>query len=180
MDFIKPLYLQSGNSKQKKVYQLIQELQLFEILVDFKPILVGTIPIEIDLPESDIDIICEVPSLQKFKLLLTEKFHTFHSFTCNEKMIRNENSCICRFIYKNFAFEIFGQNVPTVEQYAFRHMIIEYQILKSKPQSSRDQVIALKKQGLKTEEAFAKLLNLKGDPFEALLKFDIKSIIYNE
>jgi len=179
-DFTNLTYLQSGNPKQKTVYQLIQELKICNILSDFNPLIVGTIPIDIDLPDSDVDIICEVSSLQKFKLLLTNKFRSFHSFTCKEKIIRNENSCICRFIYKNFTFEIFGQNVPTEQQYAYRHMMIEYQILQFLPTSFQEQIILLKKQGLKTEEAFAKRLNLSGDPFEALLNFDIKSIIYNE
>jgi hypothetical protein len=37
-------------------------------------------------------------------------------------------------------------------------------------ESARKQIIKLKKLGLKTEPAFAKYFNLKGDPFDELLK----------
>jgi len=37
-------------------------------------------------------------------------------------------------------------------------------------ESARKKIIKLKKSGLKTEPAFAKYFNLKGDPFDELLK----------
>lgn len=175
-DFTKPNYLKSGNPKQKKIYHIVNELRIFEILHEFKPVIVGTIPIEIDLPNSDIDIICEVKDLQKFKILLTKSFNAFDSFVVKEKLIRGIKTVITSFVYLNFKLEFFGQDKPTIEQYAYRHMIIEHQILKQKPELFRQRIIELKYEGYNTEEAFAELLNLKGDPFEALLLIDLNSI----
>jgi len=53
-------YLSKGNIKQRKSYEILKKINIFNILYEFKPILVGTIPIEIDIENSDLDIICEV------------------------------------------------------------------------------------------------------------------------
>jgi len=49
-------------------------------------------------------------------------------------------------------------------------MIVEKKLLEISGESARKQIIKLKKLGLKTEPAFAKYFNLKGDPFDELLK----------
>lgn len=175
INFKNPDYLQHGNAKQKKAFSVIQKLQLMEILAPFHPIIVGTIPIEIDLPESDIDIVCETSDLRKFKLLLIEKFADFDSFTIKEKKIRNKPSIVAKFMFQSFIFELFGQNTPSDMQYAYRHMHVEYQILQQNSPSFRNRIVSLKKSGLTTEEAFAKLLGLKGDPYEALLHLNINT-----
>lgn len=49
-------------------------------------------------------------------------------------------------------------------------MIVEKKLLEISGEIARKQVKKLKKLGLKTEPAFAKYFNLKGDPFDELLK----------
>ena len=71
----------------------------------------------------------------------------------------------------SFVFEIFGQNLPTEEQNAYRHMIKEHSILLEKGEEFRKQIIALKLRGIKTEPAFADLLGLEGDPYKAILDY---------
>lgn len=51
-------------------------------------------------------------------------------------------------------------------------MLIEHQILLEKGESFRQEIISLKKQGIKTEPAFAQLLGLSGDPYEAILRLE--------
>jgi len=48
-------------------------------------------------------------------------------------------------------------------------MIIEYRILLEKGEDFRKQLIELKRQGLKTEPAFALLLGLESNPYTELL-----------
>lgn len=79
---------------------------------------------------------------------------------------------IANFQIDGFAIEIFGQNLPTRQQVSYRHMLIEYEVLIQKGESFRQKIIDLKKQGLKTEPAFALLLGLKGDPYQSLLNYN--------
>ena len=80
---------------------------------------------------------------------------------------------MANFTLEDFEIEIFGQNRPSREQEAFRHLLIEDEILESKDETFRAEIIKLKKQGFKTEPAFAKLLKLKGDPYLALLAYKV-------
>jgi len=52
-------------------------------------------------------------------------------------------------------------------------MIIEYEILKTKGENFRLEIIKLKQNGYKTEPAFAFLLGLNGDSYSELLKYQI-------
>lgn len=69
-----------------------------------------------------------------------------------------------------FEVEIFGQTTPTRSQFAYRHMIIEYNLLNKYGEAFRQQIIELKQEGYKTEPAFAIALDLTGNPYLELLK----------
>ncbi|MDP3955375.1 MAG: DUF4269 domain-containing protein, partial [bacterium] len=51
-------YLKIGTSKQRNVYRVLTENKIIESLFEFSPILTGTVPIEIDTDDSDLDIAC--------------------------------------------------------------------------------------------------------------------------
>jgi hypothetical protein len=50
-----PSYLQSGTSRQQAAYALLDALGVFRHLRPYSPLLVGTIPLNIDTPQSDLD-----------------------------------------------------------------------------------------------------------------------------
>jgi len=52
------------------------------------------------------------------------------------------------------------------------HLIIEHKLLIKNGEDFRQQIIKLKRQGHKTEPAFAIALDLSGDPYMELLKFE--------
>jgi hypothetical protein len=52
-------------------------------------------------------------------------------------------------------------------------MLIEHHLLNYYDEEFRLKIVSLKEQGYKTEPAFAKVLNLKGDPYQALLNYKI-------
>ena len=81
------------------------------------------------------------------------------------------DSLVCNFTIEEFSVELFAQNVPTKLQNAYRHMIIEYDILEQKGEEFRKQIINLKEKGWKTEPAIAELLGLKGNPYLELLNY---------
>ncbi|RYE54824.1 MAG: DUF4269 domain-containing protein [Sphingobacteriales bacterium] len=169
IDFTSIEHLKNGNERQIAAYDSIQKLGLLKKLKPFDPILVGTIPIQVDIEESDLDIICYVTDDAHFKQV-TEEFAAYKDFCSKEVFINEVKSIIVNFNSGGFKFEIFGQRVPSKQQNAFRHMVIEHQILQEHGEEFRREVINLKMEGYKTEPAFAKLLGLKGNPYVAMLE----------
>ena len=165
-------YLKSGNERQKLAFSDIKKHKVLEKLKKYHPILTGTIPIEIDVPESDLDIICECQNHSEFKAYLLDQFSQKKDFKLYSIKQNGIESTIAEFKTDNFLFEIFGQNIPTERQDAYRHMIIERNILEEKGFEFKQKVKDLKSSGIKTEPAFAKLLGLKGNPYAELLKLE--------
>lgn len=170
-------YLQTGNPRQQRAYAALQNLGAFGLLRDFDPVLAGTIPLDIDVASSDLDLLCAVvPSeFARFKDLLHAHYAHLPGFMLAEQTINQRASVVCCLRYQDFAVEIFGQDCPTEAQNAFRHMIVEDRLLQAGGEAWRTAVRQLKEQGLKTEPAFATLLQLPGNPYEALLKLEGKS-----
>ncbi len=175
IDFKNISYLQTGNQRQRLAYADLMELNTFEKLKNYNPILTGTIPIEIDLPDSDLDIICQCKDHNEFSKKLTKLFGEENGFSIHSREIKGTKTTIGRFKTKHFPIEIFGQNIPAEQQNAYKHMIIEHQILQRKL-DFKAKIIELKTNGLKTEPAFAELLGLSGNPYEELLKVDVASL----
>lgn len=142
-------------------------------LAEFDPILVGTIPINIDIENSDLDIICYWKNKTDFIAKLNVLFINETDFQIRETVIDSQETVIANFKLNGFEIEIFGQNLPTKNQNGYKHMIIENEILKAKDENFRLEIIKLKQNGYKTEPAFAYLLGLNGDPYSELLKYQI-------
>ncbi|MGE7822783.1 DUF4269 domain-containing protein [Paenibacillus sp. NPDC093718] len=171
MDFLNLEYLRLGSNKQKQAAMVIDELRLWDHLKPYNPILVGTIPIGIDIDSSDLDIICHVTDFTCFE----REFKTRYSedvtnFTCFSRTVNNVDRSVARFRYKGWEFEVFAQPLPSTSQNGYRHMIVEYKLLKRLGEAARQEIIKLKRSGYKTEPAFAKLLHISGDPYEELLQ----------
>jgi hypothetical protein len=162
-------YLKRGDPMQMEVYELMCEINVLGKLKAFDPILTGTYPIGIYLPGSDLDIACVYQDKHEFLDALKDAFKNHNYFMLKEKEIRGIESVICRFEYNDYLIEIFGQPIPVEEQYSYRHMLMEHQLLKENDETFREDIIALKKKGFSTEEAFAELLGIEGDPYEELL-----------
>jgi len=173
IDFTKLDYLKVGNNRQRRAYELISKQRFFEKMNFYSPILAGTVPIEIDIEGSDLDIIFEVDF--RFEEDFLEDL-MFSKFIPNDRdvkveypIINGEKCIIINFIMEDFPIEIFGQNKPTRKQNAYLHMIAEHKILQEKGEDFKQKIIELKKKGIKTEPAFGILLGLE-NPYEDLLK----------
>ncbi len=133
----------------------------------YSPFLAGTIPIEINIESSDLDIICECYDLDPFDELMAQSYKHFLGF----RLIKNnDHLSVCQFMCMNFKFEVFAQAKPIQEQNAPVHMLVEYELLKLGGQKSKAGIKSLKKQGLKTEPAFCEYFNFPGDSYNELLK----------
>ncbi len=172
-DFSNIEYLTSGNQKQQEAFEILTQNKILSKLAEFDPILIGTIPINIDIENSDLDIICHWKNKINFTEKLNSVFGKENEFTIREAIINEKESIIANFKINDFEIEVFGQNTPTKDQNGYKHMIIEHEILQSKGENFRLEIIKLKQKGYKTEPAFAFLLDLKGDPYIELLGYKL-------
>lgn len=174
IDFTKIDYLKDGNERQKRAFEVLTKYKIFKVLEFYSPILAGTIPIEIDIEGSDLDIICELDFKFEEDFLDDIAFSKMIPFEADAKVeypiIDDEKCIVINFMLEDFPIEIFGQNKPTTLQNAYLHMMAEYKILQEKGEDFKQKIIELKKKGIKTEPAFGMLLNLE-NPYEDLLKF---------
>jgi hypothetical protein len=165
-------YLKEGTAKQRRAYEVLTRHAILTRLSPFDPLLVGTIPINIDIEDSDLDIICCYSDKLFFSRALVHSFQQEEGFTLWERLAQDRTAVVARFCVEGFAVEVFGQGIPTRQQMAYRHMLIEHRILMQRGDDFRRQVIDLKRKGYKTEPAFAVLLGLEGDPFTGLLGYE--------
>jgi hypothetical protein len=143
IDFLDITYLKFGNKKQQKVYQVLVNNKIMEKLSTYTPIFVGTIPVNIDIETSDIDIICHVRDKNQFIETLFSYFQNMKRFkvTINTTF----NSIKANFYIEDFEFEIFGQELESFQQNAYQHMIIEHRVLIEKGEKFRQEIIKLKR-----------------------------------
>lgn len=163
-------YLKNGSGRQKHAYDILIRHQILNKLLAYRPILVGTVPIGIDIESSDLDIVCQYSDKKIFFQEMTQYFGKHSGFETFEQTA--SNALLIHFKLEDFSVEIFAQDIPATRQLGYRHMIIEHRLLIQKGERFRQQIIELKKRGLKTEPAFAQLLGLKGDPYLALLSLE--------
>ncbi|MWB95171.1 DUF4269 domain-containing protein [Flavobacterium sp. GA093] len=171
IDFSTIDYLKKGSLKQVQAFEVLTQHKVLSKMAPYDPILAGTIPINIAIDNSDLDILCYWEDKAPFIAMLEFHFSKENQFTLRETVIDAHETVIANFRIENFEIEIFGQNIPVRNQNGYLHLLIEHEILESKEESFRLEIIKLKQKGYKTEPAFALLLGLKGNPFEALLKY---------
>ncbi|WP_420144913.1 DUF4269 domain-containing protein [Sphingobium sp.] len=130
----------------------------------------GTPPLGIDLPCSDIAILCAVYDSDTFSAHVRQACGNRDRF---EIIRRPElNAVIVRFDDQGWPFESFGQNLPVAQQNGWRHFAIERRLLALGGPNLRAAVMTQRRAGLKTEPAFATILALPGDPYAALLDLE--------
>ncbi|WP_420149018.1 DUF4269 domain-containing protein [Spirosoma sp.] len=172
MNFETIEYLKDGMSRQREAYNVLTRHEVMTKLQPFTPILVGTIPINIDIETSDLDIICYWTDRLAFYTAVVDYFGSENAFSIRESSRPGQEVVVANFSLNNVAIEIFGQNIPTRQQMGYRHMLIEHKLLTERGESFRQAIIDLKEQGYKTEPAFGQLLGLGADPYIELLAYE--------
>ncbi len=162
-------YLKRGNQRQRRAYRTLERLRVLSVLHDYTPVLVGTVPIAIDIATSDLDVICEVYELDVFERLVLRVFGQQRGFRIKRKRINALPVVVANF-EAEFPIEIFGQPRPVREQNAYRHMDVQARLLALGGDQAQREIVRLKRAGYKTEPAFARYFGIQGDPFEALFE----------
>jgi len=156
----------------KQTYiDVIAELDLKTKLSVYQPTLIGTPPLKINIDSSDIDIACTAENLTDFVSAVTNAYSHLTNFKYEYFQVRGSSAARCVFIAGGWEVELFCQTIPIEEQWGVRHFEVEKRLLQLEPEL-RSRVIQLKQSGLKTEAAFARVLGLVGDPFEAVLQLE--------
>jgi len=169
-DWKDPSYLQYGSAAQRQALRLLRRYELLPRLQDYGPVLVGTFPLDLTVPGSDLDIICEVADVADFRQALA-KFAAYPRYAVRPAST-TEPALVASFELEGLAVEVFGQTLPTVRQNGYRHLVVEARLLAAGGAAFKQQVLALKTSGVKTEPAFAQLLKLPGNPYQALLALE--------
>jgi len=164
-------YLRIGTAVQQEAYAVLYKSQVIEKLSDFGAILVGTIPIDIAVAGSDLDIACQAVDLDSFEVYVESEFCGYSGFKMQRLHLQGQDTVLVNFYVESFEVELFCQPIPVKMQNGYRHMRIEDTILTKKGQSFKAEIIALKTKGIKTEPAFAQLLGIEGDPYVGLLNY---------
>ena len=152
-------------------HRVLEELNLLQVLARYEPVVIGTPPLGIDVPTSDIDIACTAVDLRQFKKNTQQLFSHHAAFTVSDLDWLQTPAVKVSFFVHGWEVELFCQTLPISEQWGVRHFLIEQRVLELAPHL-RDSIVSLKHSGLKTEPAFARLLALEGDPYEAMLQLE--------
>jgi hypothetical protein len=164
-------YLQNGTPRQLAAFHCLRKLDIMRQLKEYHPVLVSTVCIDIDIESSDLDIICEVSQPVEFTRQITTFYGGLPNFELREARSEN-NSVVAEFEFENFVIEIFGQLLAVEKQAAYRHLSVMHRLLMIGGEAMRESIRQLKRQGLKSEPAFARYLGLSGDPYQVLLELE--------
>lgn len=150
------------------VLQLLATAGVSEALRPFSPVLAGTFPLGLDVGSSDADVLCSyAPST--FWPVARAAFSRRPGFSLHPTFQHGRAGAICRLRAGGLAIEIFAQAGPVTGQRGYRHLAVEHRLLSLGGVALRGAVMELRRTGLKAEPAFAMLLALPGDPYEAML-----------
>ena len=147
---------------------VLDELNLLAELAEYEPTVIGTPPLGIDIESSDIDIACTATDLTEFASVITARFVSMQDFVIEKVTVFPEPAVRVAFLSHGWEVELFCQSLPIQEQHGVRHYHVEKRLLEIEPEL-KEKVLHLKRSGQKTEPAFAALLRLDGDPYEAML-----------
>ena len=151
--------------------KVIEELGILTRLAEFAPIAIGTPPLGLATKDSDIDIACTSPDFERFISVVRSAFDRMEAFTIRQVDHLTAPAVVASFTAMGWEIELFCQKLATDCQWGVRHYRIETRLLRLGPHL-REAVMRLKRAGLKTEPAFAKVLSLPGDPYVALLELE--------
>lgn len=165
-------HLAGGTPRQRRAHAALAELGVLRDLARFDATLIGTVPIGVDLPDSDLDIACRAPDALAFEAELRRLYGAMPGFDVHGAEVALPapgRAVVAVFAHAGERYEVFGEARPVEDQAGFRHMVVEARLLELGGAALRDRVHSLRAGGARTEPAFAAALGLSGDPYRRLL-----------
>jgi hypothetical protein len=138
-------------------------------LARFDPRIAGTLPLGVSLASSDIDILCHAPEPNDVADCLWQWRDRLPALTLR-RWTSEARPLVATFSVGDWPVEVFASPVEVDRQEGWRHFIVEERLLRLAGAPLRERVMSLRRAGAKTEPAFATVLGLSGDPYEALCR----------
>ncbi len=169
-DFRRIAYLRQGTPRQREAYAALSALGILDALAGYDARLAGTIPIDVDIPGSDLDILCQVAEacMDAFAEQLRQAYGGYPGFQLTRKQRYDHPVIVCDFYFHDFPIQVYGSPTPVDAQRAWVHMLAEARLLAGAGREAKSAVRMLKRAGMKTEPAFAQVFGLSGDAYETL------------
>ncbi len=131
------------------------------------PVIAGTFPLDLNLPESDVDVLCRLQPASLFRAA-AQSISRLPGYSLRASVRRGRRTAVCRVRPGRLPLEIFAQSGPLRSQRGYRHLEVEYRLLSLCGGSLREGILKLRRADARTEPPFAQLLRLRGDPHDAL------------
>ncbi|WFU16226.1 DUF4269 domain-containing protein [Bradyrhizobium sp. CB3481] len=141
---------------------------VLDVLRAFDPRVVGTLPLGLSVPGSDVDIVCHASEPTVLAEAIWAHYRCCDGFALYQ-WLAQERPLIARFEWGGWSFEVFGDHRPVDQQRGWLHFEIERRLLVLDDGRLRKAVARQRSQGVKTEPAFAAVLGIPGDPYLGLL-----------
>jgi len=166
-------YLMEGSPRQRRAFRALQEAAVFARLAenDGAVALVGSLPIDMALDESDIDLVTSVEDLRFAAVRDRELFGAHEGFQSSRGVGLGGQFQLTKFRHSGESFEVFTQTTPIPRQNAVVHLLVEARLLGLGGTAFRERVMRAREAGLKTEPAFGACLGLE-DPLRELLELE--------
>lgn len=170
-------YLQQGSERQRRAYQALKTSRVLDILREgdsIGAVLAGSIPIDLAVEDSDLDIIVTASDLKSQAQLLKALWGEERDFRSSRGIVLGVPTLLTTFRIGDEDFEIFSQTTPIPLQNAVRHLLIEERLLKLGGSNFRAAVLEMRRAGMKTEPAFGAVLQFAEgiDPYRELLELE--------
>lgn len=156
---------------------VVERAGVLALLADFDPVIVGTFPLGLERPGSDVDIVCCAADLDGFLARVEALFGDRPRFGVYRRPAdeRQPEAAVASFLLDDVPVELFAQSVPTHRQQAYRHFVVESRLLDLGGPELRDRVRAHRRRAESVEVAFARVLDLSGDPYAAVMDLEHES-----
>ena len=173
-------YLKSGSARQQRAYVSLRELDILGKTTAFcgdepglgeSPALAGSLPIDLALENSDLDIITYASDLKSYAGLLRREFGHLDSYQSSRGIVLGVATLMTKFMFQGEAYEIFTQAVLVPQQNAVIHLLVEERLLALGGLEFREKIWMARQSGLKTEPAFGEVLGLE-EPYRDLLSLE--------
>ena len=100
--------------------EALGECGVLSVLAAFDPRIAGTPPLGLDLPGSDIDVLCFAPDAHAFTETVWHNFSGAPCFTAKQLM-RSSRPVVASFEVAGWRIELYGEAIPVEQQRGWRH-----------------------------------------------------------